>query len=122
MGQLAREATSWQVDKLARGQGRQSGGAAKAVEARRLRGSVDQTMRKYRVWSIEYRGTRRGPEDTRAREAVQRCKSERSSCAKVQKWDTALKERSETGEVELKGGSIGEPDDWLGGHTFSGVG
>ena len=64
-------------------------------------------------------------EDTRTggpEHEVQRCKSERSSCAKVQKWDTALKERSETGEVELKGGSIGEPDDWLGGHTFSGVG
>ena len=53
-------------------------------------------------------GTRGG------KETVQRCKSERSSCAKVQKWDTALKGRSETGESELKGGIIGKPDDWLG--------
>ena len=45
---------------------------------------------------------------------VQRCKSERSSCAKVQKWDTALKGRPGTGESELKGGIIGKPDEWLG--------
>ena len=44
------------------------------------------------------------------KETVQRCKSERSSFAKVQKWEAAL-----------KGGSIGEPDDWL-GHTSSGDG
>ena len=56
------------------------------------------------------------------KETVQRCKSERCSCAKVQKWETALKGRPETGEAELRGSSMGRPDDWLGGHTFSGVG
>ena len=40
---------------------------------------------------------------------MQRCKSERSSCAKVQKWDTALKGRSETGW--LTGGFSGLRED-----------
>ena len=31
-------------------------GAHGTLEARRLRGSVDQTIREYGVWSIEYRG------------------------------------------------------------------
>ena len=34
-----------------------------------------------------------GPEGTRAREAVQRCKLERCSCAKVQKLDTRVSSR-----------------------------
>ena len=49
------------------------------------------------------------------KETVQRCKSERCSCAKAR--DSAQGETGNRG-AELRGGSIGEPDEWVGTYIF----